>query len=1207
MSIAGSPRSQVFFSYARVDGAWLLHRLRNAIAELADAQGIEVELWWDKEVEEGRPNIAPGENFLRVIEDAIDGSKFAIFLLSPKAVRLNGTCLKELLHAQARGLAILPVVADSRYSDELAKVRADYEMQRAVREVERIDFVDFSACWPTLPDGSRTEVPPAPDDAEAEHRFQLVWERLRPQVLQGLAGKPFERRELFIVEDAKAYRAQFLPAEGTPLQPRPAAWKKIQNHASAHGGLVVHGVGGIGKTSLLQWVVRDSESRVAACWRCVREIPSTWDVAHFVRAIAIQLFAELPEYRRAIDSRLEIKSLFQRRDAAIDDPGGIFKRAVLVPLGAISEPPPEALYLFVDGLDEAPEFSDDRLTIPELLRICRDDFPPWLRLVATAQSHYVKTEPKLQIWPDLELDPHDASHLADLRSYVGSLFDAPNCWDLLRSAGVSREEATDAVMQTADGNFLVASWLLRTLQQASARAGTAPRTGQADSLEEFDPASFRAMVKDPPPIGDYVVKRLRRRFGNPQDPAWRAASRFLAVLTAARRPLSDAELSALAGVEPKSLQNLKRNLEGILKTVPPDKHGGPFAGVSRTDFFHNGVRKWLRQAGEFQIEEGEGDAGIATAIQSELKRAHSLRVPYLREFGLQHLLVAGRIDLAIDVLDTFIDEEKEEETTLGLQQTIKNVFYALERVRETDVEAILNVDPRRLAKIMRRGCGEIPALYGPARILFDHHRELWPALRQELVDADDLLVRYVLGRALADSYLKAKPRDSRRADLWKEIISCFGAPGEDAAADDADRDADEAMAAYNLRQWARYAWRFLVSQRGIDKEAMAHLAEGMATLSGSPDYNDHMILWECLLEGALTGASLPAKLPLASIDERFRLPRWPYLRLDMLEFAAQCELRGDSAFAWLGGGPELQAEIDVVRARLGEAKSQVDALKATYDRRTVLGLPLQEWQRPAELNRALRRTTNELLSRSYEEIAAYLSPFVLHPCWEVVETAASVLAILLEYRSDLPRLIARWARSPHWQARYAAVDTAFNARGTLVGEEALRDVAALTDDAALQEELQTRQTGEKTFEILVDALHADPVSRVQFIVAEDLFYLFDDYEMMFEGTSEPLPEDYHEHGFRVAAARHAKAIRYWLATAADCTLLDEVFQFVHGIMKGKRSSEEPDSPSRKAMQPLLREWLQGEVSPYLAVQPRWWELDREAWLAKMHAVRDRMA
>jgi hypothetical protein len=865
------------------------------------------------------------------------------------------------------------------------------------------------------------------------------------------------------------------------------------------------------------------------------------------------------------------------------------------------------LYLFVDGLDEAPEFSDDRLTIPELLRICQDDFPSWLRLVATAQSHYVKTEPKLQVWPDLELDPRDASHLADLRSYVGSLFETPTCSDLLRSAGVSREEATDAVMQTADGNFLVASWLLRTLHRASATAGSASQFEPAEGLEEFDPASFRAMVKDPPPIGDYVVKRLRRIFGNPQDPAWRAASRFLAVLTAAKRPLTDAELSSLAGVEPKALQEIKRNLAAILKTVPPERNGGLAANVSRTDFFHNGVRKWLRQAGEFQIEEGEGDAGIATAIQSELTRAHSLRVPYLREFGLQHLLIADRVDLAIDVLDTFVDEEKEEETTLGLQQMIKNVFYALERVRETDHETVANVDPQLLAKIMRRGCGEIPAFYGPARILFDHHLELWPGLRQDLVSADDLLVRYILGRAIADSYLKSKPRDPRRSDLWNEIVSCFGSPADGAAEDDVDRDADEAMAAYNLRQWARYAWRFLVSQRGVDKEAKTHLAEGMATLSASPDYNDHMILWECLLEGALTAELLPSKLPLASIDEKFRVPRWPYLRLDMLEFAAQCELRGDSALPWLGGGPELQAQIDVVRTRLGEAKSQIDALKEKYDRKSALGLPLQEWQRPAELNRTLRRTTNDLLPRSYEEIADYLSPFVLHPCWEVVETAASVAAVLLEYRSDLPRLIAKWARSPHWQARYAAVDTAFNARGTLVGEEALRDVASLTDDAALQEELQTQRTGEKTFEILVDALYADPVSRVQFIVAEDLFYLFDDYEMMFEGTSEPLPEDYHEHGFRVAAARHKKPIRHWLATAADCTLLDEVFQFAHGIMKGRRSNDESDSPSRKAMQPLLREWLQGEVSPYLAMQPRWWELDREAWLAKMNAVRDRMA
>ena len=359
--------SQIFISYGRYDAADFANRL----AAWLTAEGFEP--WLD--VQNGIPIGAP---FDVRIELGISGSALVIALLTPWSVRPEGFCRNELLFAQAKKKPIIPV----RLADVCPPI-----------QIISLNYIDSAAD----PESAFLQLLPAIEKAVRSG----MSERKDWSGTSGANEWWNTRTLLDFSEELAAYGGSFYGR----------GWLFDEMRARlAHPGtrlLLIQGVLGVGKSALAAqmttWpAVRGihfcSRSNVDSCR------PATW-----IRAVAYQLAAQIPEYRRNIGA---VNS---------DDPSTMFRTQIADPWRRLgSKPDSESPWLFViDALDESAVAAGTDFV--DFLASSVGRFPEGFQLVVTAlPSTDIRAALQLPGVETMALDSRDSRNRRDLRDFVAA-------------------------------------------------------------------------------------------------------------------------------------------------------------------------------------------------------------------------------------------------------------------------------------------------------------------------------------------------------------------------------------------------------------------------------------------------------------------------------------------------------------------------------------------------------------------------------------------------------------------------------------------------------------------------------------------------------------------------------------------------------------------------------------------------------------------
>ena len=188
----------------------------------------------------------------------------------------------------------------------------------------------------------------------------------------------------------------------------------------------------------------------------------------------------------------------------------------------------------------------------------------------------------------------------------------------MQASGVSAEEAIRRLREKSGGNFLWTEQALLGLE-----AGT------------HDFAHLDAL---PPGLTGLYTAFFERHF--PDDASYAPARRVLEVVTAAREPLTPAEIAAVTGLDPDyELPPLLDRLAAYL----PDRDG-------RRAVFHKSFADWLtetqdpRPAGRFFVSPRRGHERLADWCWAEYRRGAKKMSPYALRHLPAHLIEAARWD-----------------------------------------------------------------------------------------------------------------------------------------------------------------------------------------------------------------------------------------------------------------------------------------------------------------------------------------------------------------------------------------------------------------------------------------------------------------------------------------------------------------------------------------------------------------------------------
>src|SRR5581483_8034759 len=151
---------------------------------------------------------------------------------------------------------------------------------------------------------------------------------------------------------------------------------------------------GVGKSAFMAKLVADASVPIIGHHFCHHDTIETLNPMTFVRSVAAQLAAALPDYRAAVEADPEAKRWL---DDATRDPASAFERAVVAPLNTIPAPAAPQV-LLIDALDEALDFEastgGNRATnIVRLLAPRTQRFPAWVKVLATSRRRQEVLQP----------------------------------------------------------------------------------------------------------------------------------------------------------------------------------------------------------------------------------------------------------------------------------------------------------------------------------------------------------------------------------------------------------------------------------------------------------------------------------------------------------------------------------------------------------------------------------------------------------------------------------------------------------------------------------------------------------------------------------------------------------------------------------------------------------------------------------------------
>ncbi|AUT66447.1 DUF4062 domain-containing protein [Paraburkholderia terrae] len=365
---------------------------------------------------------------------------------------------------------------------------------------------------------------------------------------------------------------------------------------------------GVGKSAFMSELTFDAHGlQIAAHHFCHHDTIETLNPATFVRSVAAQLAASLPEYKSVVEGDPDACRWLEEVQL---DPGSAFERAVIGPVNAI-KPPGAHQVLLVDGLDEALDFettagSGRPTTIVRLLAARARRLPVWLRILATSRRRLEVLQPVQNAFRCATLDGEDARNLDDIREYVTSRCARATLARVLKRGDTSASDIA-AFLSSAEqsgGKFLYAVRVLSDVE-----SGSLP----LDRLDDL-----------PPGMDAFYLDAFERRF--PENQGYAPVGALLGVLCVKREPMSRAELAAILCIPQQQVGIILKRLEDFLRVR-----------ARRYAFDHLSLAQWLSEenedgfprAGRFSIALNAAEVPIADWARRELAAHRTHESEYL--------------------------------------------------------------------------------------------------------------------------------------------------------------------------------------------------------------------------------------------------------------------------------------------------------------------------------------------------------------------------------------------------------------------------------------------------------------------------------------------------------------------------------------------------------------------------------------------------
>jgi hypothetical protein len=479
-------RATIFESYGWVDAGEIAQRLKVSLEEA----GYEV--WIDRE--HLRPD---DEHFWLALEAALNHCSLVVAVLSPHSVRLEGergtphgasVCHYELMLAARKDKPVLPVVV------------IDCDTPLAIIRYEPFRFTRWQASPAAYQEGVAEILDALQQIRAGDKRYVIYVDKLAPY-------------DFFA--ELKTGAGSFVGRDW--ILARIEDWLPTNRQC-----LLIEAESGSGKTAFIAEMVRRNDGgRVLAYHFCNALKPDTVSTRLFVRYIAAMLCGTVSAYAERLRRSEELVGALKS-----NDPTTMLSQGVLAALHTI--PMDGTRYILVDALDEAfggPETAG-QITIPQLLAQASEEFPPWLKLIATTRRDG-RVLPLFQYAERCFLGEAVAAQREDVLRYLELRVAELDLGTALGLPEIDRRQAAATIAERAAGNFQYADTVLYELRSGEFHLG------ELDHL--------------PAQLGNLYYRFADRRFPILAD--FRVARTVLGVVLAAREPLTRAQIEAVTGLD----------------------------------------------------------------------------------------------------------------------------------------------------------------------------------------------------------------------------------------------------------------------------------------------------------------------------------------------------------------------------------------------------------------------------------------------------------------------------------------------------------------------------------------------------------------------------------------------------------------------------------------------------------------------------------
>lgn len=551
MSEPGATPIQIFICYGRdPEGKEIAERLE------ADLSRKGYRIWRDPQ---SRANSSAWSS---QIGAAIGGSRLVVAVLTPHAVRdemQNETgkrrwsvCLDEIEYARfAHELPIVPVMV----------VNCPVPLA-----IYRLQYIDMR------------------NHRDSPGKYDQCLQELIESINDVLSGKTRYRRwddRLQTIDFAS-----FLYSKRRDFHGRDWLFRKLDEWRADSGRgrtLLITGDPGVGKSAIVAQLVHLNPNRQVLAYHCCRaDTPETLRPARFIAGLAGMIASQIESYAAQLDNPTVEKALsLDRRET---DPASAFEEGILAPLHEVPPPPGGPRYILIDALDEALMTREGKLLLSLLAPSRLNRLPDWLRIVVTTREDPDVLRQLSGLHAE-KVRADDPENLKDVEGFIVFRLNQPELHKRLADAGVSVDEALRKLLERSGGNFL---WAEQALE------GLEAEILQVDHLDEL-----------PPGLTGLYFRFFERHF--PDDASYEPARRVLEVVTAAREPLTGAEIAEAAGLNPiYEVSPVFNKLSAYL----PVRDG-------KRAMYHQSFTDWLTSttdphpAGRFLVDVSQGDKRLA--------------------------------------------------------------------------------------------------------------------------------------------------------------------------------------------------------------------------------------------------------------------------------------------------------------------------------------------------------------------------------------------------------------------------------------------------------------------------------------------------------------------------------------------------------------------------------------------------------------------